>query len=207
MKLNSFQSIFFVLLLLTSISNSAQQSYTDSIFATEKKVSTLHFINSVLDIPYDEAVKNISVFQTLTDLAIEKSTRLKDSSLLAKSYIQKTLALHFTTKDEEAIKLTLKAITIFEALNDTENAAKSYIGLGWKIKYRKLNNAFYYIQKGIKTIKKTNSNLESISAAYNHLGVLYQMKNKLDSALYFHKKSLEITTSLNDSIGIPFAHT
>lgn len=199
--------VMCMLLMITAhTSNSQSISHLDSLENSFSKSDPNTFINSVIDIPYDVAVKDINAFLRLTDKAIESSQKINNESLLAKSYIQKTIALHFTTKDEEALNITLKAISIFEKLKDHQNAAKAYLTLGWKIKYRKLNDAFKYMQKGVLQLEKIGLKNE-LSAAYNNFGVLYLMKSIPDSALYFHRKSLSITKEFKDSIGIPFAHT
>lgn len=199
--------IFFFLFFLSFHSTiKAQKSYTDSILNLEQKLPNKEFVKAVLDIPYDKAVKNMSVFLKLTEIAIEKAKQLNDSSLLAKSYLGKATALHFTSKEDQSIELTLKAIKIFESLNEYENVAKAYLELGWKIKYRKLDNAFVYMQRGLKALELTGNKIDLVGS-YNNFGVLYSLKKQNDSALYYHKKSLQLAKKLKDSIGIPFAHT
>ena len=202
MKIKSF----LIFLISFNFLLKAQTSYTDSILDLKNKIEDKAFVESVIRIPYDEAVKDIAVFKKLTDIAIEKSNQINDSSLLAKSYLAKTYALHFTSQNEKDIEYNLKAISIFESLGDTKNAAKAYLNLGWKIKNRKLKDAFFYMQKGLKSLERINEKFDLIGA-YNNFGVLNQMKNELDSALYFHRKSLKLAKAFKDSIGIPFAHT
>lgn len=204
MRLNKL--FFHFLVLFGYLLLNGQQSYTDSIYNLHDKLSKEEFIKAVIEIPYDKAVKEMSTFSRLTDLAIKKSEQVKDSNLMAQAYIKKSIALHFSTKDQEAIDLTLKAIQIFESQKDVRNAATSYLELGWKLKRRRLKDAFDYMEKGLRSLEKTN-NEKDLVKAYNNFGVLFQMKKIADSALYYHNKSLQLAKKIRDSIGIPFAHT
>tara|TARA_R110001632_G_scaffold125748_1_gene239161 strand:- start:22224 stop:24017 length:1794 start_codon:yes stop_codon:yes gene_type:complete len=201
------RKIFLIIFLFLSIHSFSQlQKKIDSLHKLTKIIDTKAFVDAVITIPYDEAIKKIRVFEKLTDRAIIESKKMGDSSLLAKSYMQKALALHFTTKEDEGLEVSLKAINIFKQLGDQRSTAKTYLSLGWKIKYRNLNDAFLYMKKGVDDLEKLNIEFDLIGA-YNNFGVLYQMKNQLDSALYLHEKSLFLSKKIKDSVGIPFAHT
>jgi signal transduction histidine kinase len=197
--------LFTICFLLTFLATSQEMSI-DRISKIDAENQPKIFIQAVLDIPYDEAVKSMNRFEQLVDKSIDKSKQLNDRSLLAQSYLQKALALHFSSKDEKGIEFTLKAIEIFEKLDEAEQIANSYLTLGWKLKHRKLEDAFLYMKKGMLALERLNATTDLVGA-YNNFGVLYQLKNIPDSALYFHRKSLTLAKELKDSIGIPFAHT
>ncbi|MGK0413321.1 MAG: signal transduction histidine kinase, partial [Polaribacter sp.] len=113
----------------------------------------------------------------------------------------------FSSKAVLSIKNTLKAGEIFEQINDIENFANTYINLGWQLKNRDLERAIFYMNKGIKALEKDLPKSLKLSGAYNNYGVLKHRENQLDSALIYHKKSLNICLKNKDSIGIPFALT
>ena len=198
--------LYLLLFLLSQIIFS-QQKYIDSIAKIYPSLQKDKRIQIVLNIPFDKAVSNIKKYTELVQKSISSAEKTKDSSSLAKLYIKQAVVLHFSSKVSKSIQLTLKAITIFNLLNDTKNMGKSYLELGWKLKERNLNNAFSYMKKGINILEKNHLNLDILIGGYNNFGVLYQMKKHLDSALYFHQKSLFLAKRKKDSIGIPFAQT
>src|SRR5690606_30559502 len=107
-------------------------------------------------------------------------------------------------KYEESTKSTIEAITIYEKLNQTDKIAGYYAGLGYSMKYRDLKNALYYIQKG-KAVAEANKLEELLKDIYNNYGVLKEINNELDSALYYFNRGLEIKIKINDTIGIPYS--
>ncbi|WP_347175501.1 tetratricopeptide repeat-containing sensor histidine kinase [Polaribacter uvawellassae] len=199
--------IYLIFLTLSSISFSQNITYYDSIKKLEAKISKQEFLSVILNIPHDKAVSNLKTFEKLNKKAETIARELKKDSALAAVFIQQSLALHYTSNDEKAIDVTLKAIRIYDSLNKTEDVANSYLQLGWKLKYRNLDKAFLYMKKGLKILEEKNPTSWRLTGGYNNYGVLFQYKNQLDSALYFHKKSLQLSIAANDSIGIPYAQT
>ena len=61
--------------------------------------------------------------------------------------------------------------------------------------------------KGIRVLEKIDRNSIKLIGAYNNYGALKQRLSQLDSAYYYHEKSLSLCVVKNDSIGIPFAQT
>lgn len=60
------------------------------------------------------------------------------------------------------------------------------------------------MQKGLFSLEKTKDKKE-LSAAYNNYGVLHEMNDNIDSALFYYKQSLSFVNELEDSIGIPYS--
>lgn len=184
-----------------------QKSYLDSIQRLEQSIEPKTFANSILNIPFDKALTDLNRYKSLTDKAITIAKELNDSITLANAYHKLALALHFSSEEKKAITATLSAVRIFEKLEQTNKAGELFLDIGWRLKYRDLNKAIYYMRKGIKILKNYSNESLALSSGYNNYGVLLQHKSKLDSALFYHKKSLEICLLHKDSIGIPFAQT
>jgi signal transduction histidine kinase len=197
--------LVFFILIQSYNGYSQNRAYYDSIQKLESTISSSAYLKTILNIPYDIAVSNVKTYENLTRKAVTIATKLNDSSALANSYQLLAIALHFSSKDSEALEATIKSATIFEKIKDFENAGGVYLDLGWRLKNRNLTKAFSYMKNGLKTIENTNLNSIKLIGGYNNFGVLYQYKKQLDSALYFHHKSLTLTKKFNDSIGIPFA--
>ncbi len=58
---------------------------------------------------------------------------------------------------------------------------------------------------GINIARRYNVNKIILAKLFDNYGVLKEIENKLDSALYYYKMSLEIKYELNDTIGIPYS--
>lgn len=193
-------TVYFIYKLSFSQNNAHLDSILNLKHSTPKKKK----LEVILDIPQDYAISNTNTYETLVDKAINISTELNDSLSLADSYLKKALALHYTTKDEEALSFSIKAITIYEKLNQNNKAGNAYCKLAWKLKNRDSKKAINYMLKGIDLLEKTNSLFE-LSGGYDNYGVLLGYEKKWDSAIYYHHKSLTIKKQLNDSVGIPFS--
>ena len=182
------QVLVLILIFSVQFVFSQDDSYLDSLIISSSKNSKKNQLNTILNIPYDKAVGNISAFEKLADKAILISRELGDSLLLAASFEQKILALHFTSKNEEALNLSLRTIRIYEKLNAQLNVGKIYSDLGWKLKYRDFSKAFAYMEKGIKILKENNPKSQYLFESYDNFGVLHGMKKQWDSALHYHLK-------------------
>ena len=197
--------LFFVFCFATGYSQNT--AFYDSIKNLEKKTTKKEFLQTILNIPFDVAVSNVRRYEDLNKKAEQIAIELKNDTALAASLINQSLALHYTSKDKKAIETTLKAIRVYESLKRTEDVANSYLELGWRLKYRDLDKAFLHMRKGLEILEEKIPSSWRLIGGYNNFGVLQQYKKELDSALYFHKKSLKLAVTTNDSIGIPFAQT
>jgi len=206
-KVMRFNKIHYLLFLFLSNLLFAQQNYLDSIITVLPSFSNKIKIKTVLDIPFDKAVSNTDLYKILILNTQKTAVFTNDSLSLGKLYLKEALYLHFTTKDVQATHATLKAIAIFKKLNREDLIAASYLELGWKLKNRNLKSAFRYMKNGIELLEKEKQPPTALIGGYNNFGVLYQIKKNLDSALYFHKKSLFLCRESKDSIGLPFAQT
>ena len=68
--------------------------------------------------------------------------------------------------------------------------------LSWEYKYVTMDSAFHYANRALEIAKKIDYP-KAIANSYNTLGSNYEYVSKLDSALYFYTKSLEIKRSIN----------
>ncbi|WP_052158363.1 ATP-binding protein [Lacinutrix jangbogonensis] len=204
----TFKNIFLLILIFgfSYLGFSQNNSYLDSLSVSISSLSKDNQVEQILNIPYDKAVGNIVVFEKLADRAILFSIKLEDSLKLAAAFEQKILALHFTSKNEEALQLSLRCIRIYEKYNKLIKVGKLYSDLGWKLKHRDFDKAFVYMQKGINIREKNKDSSNSLYASYDNFGVLHGMKKHWDSALYYHNKSLKYRKSIHDSVSIPFGY-
>jgi signal transduction histidine kinase len=201
------RKFIYLFLIFSSIIYGQKENYLDAILKLENAISKEQFLDTILQIEYDKALINAEKYLILSKKALEIAKTTNNKKLLAKAYISKSLAYHFSSKTALTIFNTLKAGEIYKELNDIENHANTYLNLGWQIKNRNLEKSVFYMQKGITILEKKSPLSFKLIFGYNNYGVLKQLEKQLDSALFYHKKSLQLSVSLNDSIGIPFAQT
>ncbi|MCT4629421.1 tetratricopeptide repeat-containing sensor histidine kinase [Winogradskyella sp.] len=197
--------VLSILLLYSFQAFSQKGSYLDSLSQEISKLSKKEQVEQIVSIPYDKVVSNIRFLDSLTEKAIAYSKEIKDTLLLAKSLEKKRLVLHFTSRTEETIALSLEIIKLYETLNLPVKVGDSYANLAWKIKYLDLDKSMRYMTKAIALLE-SNFDAQIINPVYDNYGVLHALKHQLDSALYYHNKSLKLKKTLNDSVGIPFGY-
>jgi signal transduction histidine kinase len=73
--------------------------------------------------------------------------------------------------------------------------------IAWQYKAINVDSALKYSKESIK-YSKIFKNDKITALVYNTLATVYEAKSELDSALYFHNKSLVLRIKENDSIGI-----
>ena len=199
--------LYFFVFLLSATVFSQKNNYLDSIINLENKISPKKYLTTILNIKYDKALTNSKKYLILGEKAEKIALKLNDSLLLANTFKIKSIAYHFSSNYDKSIEYTIKASNIFKDFNDYENYANSFINLGWRIKNVNLDKGVFYMKTGIQILEKKTPNSITLASAYNNYGVLKNKKKQLDSALYYHHKSLTICKIKKDSIGIPFAQT
>lgn len=123
---------------------------------------------------------------------------------MADAYSQLSLIYGYQGKYEESTKSSLKGLKIYEKLNQLDRVASYYAIMGYSMKYRDLEQALYFMQKG-KAIAEANNFEKELKDIYNNYGVVKQINTELDSALFYFNKSLEIKLKIHDTIGIPYS--
>ncbi len=168
-------------------------------FSQEKQ--TIDSINKLyvqgLNIPPDSIV---SLFQK----NLRAAEKIKYDLGMADAHSQLSLVYGYQGKYEESAKSAINGIKIYERLNKLDRVADYYAEMGYSMKYRDLPQALYYMQKG-KAVAETNFFENELKDIYNNYGVLKEINNELDSALFYYNKGLEIKLRLKDTIGIPYS--
>lgn len=198
--------LFYILYLCITICT-AQTSYLDSVASLENRISDKEFLQAVLDIEYDKALTHSKKYLGLAQKAQRIAVASGDKKLMAEAYGALALAYHFSSQFELAIANTLQSADLYRDLDDMENYANSYTTLGWKLKNRDLSKASTYMLKGIKVLEDIDPSSKNLIGAYNNYGVLKQRSSQLDSAFYYHNRSLDLAVVHRDSVGIPFAQS
>lgn len=161
-------------------------------------------IDSINSIGKDYIFSHIDYSISLYKEVISKAKKLGYTKGVAKASQNLAIALYLKGDYEKSIKTYLDAIRIYEALQMNELLAEAYGELGYQMKRRNLSRALDYMRMAIAIAQQENANVQ-LSALYDNYGVLQEMKEDADSALFYYEQSLKLKKTLNDSIGIPYS--
>ena len=191
-------SSFFV--LCSSSQTSYFKNYRKGIFSLSEEQQ----IDSILNLPFDVMNSQTGEAIQLYTEALDLAKKLKDNNRIGNAYNNLGLAYYYKGDYEMSVESTLTAIKYFEKSKNKQKLGEVYSALGYQMKRRNLPKAFEYMRKGVHLLEKIE-NKSPLSAAYNNFGVLHEMNNDIDSALFYYFKGLEIISLKKDSIGIPYS--
>lgn len=195
----------FLFILSFGIGNAQKISYSDSLQNSLKHLSKPKQLKQILGIPYDKFIGNIAASEKLAYKAIELAKELNDQESLAEAYLLLSQIYNYQDKREKKLVFNLNAIRIYEELGKLEKAGYAYGELGFSIKREDLKSALHYMRKGLKIIESVKT-AKKVDATFDNYGILQGMLKNYDSAIYYHKKSLQIKKLNSDSIGIPYGY-
>ena len=161
-------------------------------------------IDSINNLPFEVRLKDVAILDKVYLKNAEESAKIHYDLGEAKSYSNLSLVYYYQGKYEKDLAYSLKAIHIFEKLNDLENLSLEWGELGYRMKKRNLEKAIQYMQKSKKIAEKNNLQKPLLSI-YNNYGVLKEMKVEYDSALFYYEKGLALKQKINDQVGIPYS--
>jgi signal transduction histidine kinase len=182
----------FVLLVLEGLSVYAQ-----------KKV-TKYQIDSINNLQYDVKIANTSKSVKWFTQNLIDAQKLKYSQGIADSYANLGLVYYYQGKYDKNTNCMLTAIRWYDKLNSTKKLAGAYGEYGYQLKKRDMKMALYNMQKGMK-MAEAISDEGTLTSIYDNYGVLKEMKEELDSALFFYQKAMTLKEKRKDKIGIPFS--
>lgn len=160
-----------------------------------------------------DSINNISFALKTEKAAYYTAVYLKNANVaqkinyqsgVADSYSNLSLIYYYQGKYDENVAYSLKAIKIYEQTKQREKLAAEYGELGYRMKRRNMPKAQEYMQIAKRISEKQNFTLASMKI-YDNYGVLKEMQNQLDSALFFYNKALALKEVSHDSVGIPYS--
>ena len=161
-------------------------------------------IDSINNLPFEIRLKDAAILDKVYLKNADEAAKIHYDLGEAKSYSNLSLVYYYQGKYEKDLDYSLKAIRIFEKLDDQENLSLEWGELGYRMKKRNLERALQYMQKA-KYIAEKNALRKPLLSIYNNYGVLKEMKKEYDSALFFYKKGLVLKQRINDQVGIPYS--
>jgi len=169
-----------------------------------KQLPVSQQLKYIEQLPFEVVVSNnhqiIPLLKSYERLAIENNKPI----ILAKIYLNLSLASYYRGIYDENLEYGLKAINLFDSLGDRRNLGTMYGELGYQMKRRDLAKGFELMRKGIVVLEERGE-IEPLAKIYDNYGVLHEMSNLLDSALVFYRKALAFKRIMNDSVGMPYS--
>ncbi len=135
--------------------------------------------------------------------AILSFEKLGDKLNLAFSYSILANYKDFHSEYNEAIENNMTALHLFEEVKNYEelNFRKKNLGAVY-YRMHKYDVALKYFNEALRYFNEKGNNQKAIAGFYNNIGLVYEAKQQLDSALQMHQKALEIRADLSDKDGI-----
>lgn len=195
---------FAFLLLLSIITEAAITAPVDSVLIRLKDLPLVQQFECIDNLSFEQVVSNSDRVIPLLHEYETKTIESGKYNTLAKIYINLSLAYYYKGKYDENLKYGLKAIRLYDSLGDYRNLGTMYGELGYQMKRRDLAKGFELMRKGIVELEKLGE-IEPLAKIYDNYGVLHEMSNRLDSAIFYYRKSLSFKKIMNDSVGIPYS--
>jgi signal transduction histidine kinase len=182
----------FILLAFGGLTLSAQKKVTKSQ------------IDSINNIQYDAKIANTSKSVKWFAQNLINAQKIKYPQGIADSYANLGLVYYFQGKYDKNTNCMLNAIRWYDKLNLTKKLAGAYGEYGYQLKKRDMKMALYNMQKGMK-MAEAASDESTLTSVYDNYGVLKEIKNELDSALFFYEKAMALKEIRKDKMGIPYS--
>ncbi|WP_425077472.1 tetratricopeptide repeat-containing sensor histidine kinase [Psychroserpens sp. S379A] len=199
------KNIFTLIVFIGNFCLAQNSSYIDSLKTSISKYSDAQQLQIINDVPYDKYVGDIKTSEKMFHYASDIAIKLNDSLALGDMCFKLSEIYSYKEKPKKRTAYALKAIKIYERLNNNVKAGVAYGQLGYNLKYSDVNTALDYMRKGIKLLE-SEENLTSIDPLYDNYGIIQALQKQYDSALFYNNKSLKIKKHLNDSLGLGFGY-
>ncbi|MFO0358609.1 MAG: SpoIIE family protein phosphatase [Sphingobacteriaceae bacterium] len=183
----------------------AQQSNAllDSILHTiQNKPITKNEIERSINLPYDVIVNNLNksliIFEKLNESKLETDpVKLGD--------LKEKLALVYYLKGNyvSSSDLHKQSIALFQKANEQRKKANALAAMAYESKKRNLKLSIDWMREAKAALMLLNEKRD-LSSVTNNFGVLFEMNNQLDSALFYYNEALQLNIITNDSVGMPY---
>lgn len=161
-------------------------------------------IDSLNAISFDDKIANTAKSIQWYTENLSKAKKINYSEGVADTYSNLGLVYYIQGKYERNTEFMVQAIRAYQRLGLKSKLAHAYAEYGYQLKRRDMKEALLTMRKGMRLAESVSDEKE-LRGIYDNYGVLKEMQNELDSALFFYHKSLALKQKANDQIGIPFS--
>ncbi len=166
------------------------------------QVPTRAFLDSVLAVPYDGLVSDL----TASNDALHRALAFTPTSTLdqGRLYGRLTTVHHLLGQPDSATHYGLLAVDRYREAKAPALLGDAYCTLGHVLKRSDLPQALVYFRQGVALLEREGARKE-LSGSYDNFGAAHELDGALDSALFYYRRSLAIKEVMHDSIGIPYS--
>ena len=195
-----------LLLLVFSFNIKSQNnSLVDSLLLSiQSKAVDQNIAMKSLTIPYDKIVNNLDkclfIYKNLHESNVFKNNDLKTAEIIDKL----ALVTYLKGNANESFILRKKSIELFDKVKDYRQKATAMASLAYESKRVDLKSSLRVMREAI-VILESNKFFNDLTACYDNFGVLYEMNNELDTAMFYYNKALKLKQDIKDSVGIPYS--
>lgn len=179
--------------------------YFDSLNQLEKRLSAKSLVDTVLSMPYTTMVDNLRASEMWFRKGLNVARNIHDDNRIANISSRLAAVYYLQGKYDSSTHYNLEAIRLYDMLHLEIKKGEALCGLGYQTKRRDLDLAFKYFREGIFLLEKNKASEQIKTPAYDNYGVLFEMRNDLDSAGYFYEQALMRKEAAKDSLGIPYS--
>lgn len=161
-------------------------------------------VDSIIAIPYDQMVSDL---RSSKEIILKGLKQVGGSEMLqseAELLTKLSTVTYLLGEHEASLEYAIRAIELFEKLNQPTRAGSMYCSIGYQMKRRDMAKANGYMRTGIRILEKHND-IPSLESAYNNYGVLKEMENNLDSAAHFYRLAYDFAKAKSDSVALPYS--
>ncbi|MEO9964634.1 MAG: sensor histidine kinase [Reichenbachiella sp.] len=161
-------------------------------------------LDTLNNIEIQVLINEVQLGESILRMVLKKANDLQHAELLPKINEKLSSMFYYQGAFDSSFYYQIAAIKQYEQMHDMAPAGRAYASLGYIYKRINLDKGFEYMRSGIDILEKVEDSI-GLKDAYNNFGVLHEMSDNADSALYFYQASLDIKMSIGDSVGIPYS--
>lgn len=193
-----------VLLLMFNFCFTSSSQNIEDLSTIINRCSSSECLDTLLSVDLSSITNSSHKSYLLLKSALRKADSLQHIEIVPKLTTQLALIFYYQGEYDSSFHYRIKAIKLYEKLEDWSMAGREYAELGYGYKRISLKKGFEYMRSGIQLLESIKDSI-GMSNAYNNFGVLHEMNNEPDSAFFYYNASLAIKNNMKDSLGIPYS--
>jgi signal transduction histidine kinase len=162
------------------------------------------FVDSVLAIPYNDMVRDLSASHAMLQRAMARAHGDGRKDAYGKIHRSLSTVTLLSGQLDSSVYHAQQAIHHFREQDDKLMLGVTLCDLGHVTRRRDTDQALVYYREGIGILEDLDAKLE-LTRGYNNLSMVYEVMGVMDSALYFGRKGLVLVEQLRDSTGLPYS--
>lgn len=161
-------------------------------------------IDAVNQTNYNSMIANLESSKKMLEKNRDQARKLKYERGEAVSNQLLSIIYYYLQDFEKGMQSSMLAIRYYEKMNQRKEIASVYTDIGFSIRTVSMEKALYYFRLAL-ALNRTQHVGDLRVKLFNNYGTLMKESGKLDSALYYHKLSLDYCHFYRDTIGMPYS--